>query len=674
MGIDDLDLPIARVCVDSPLPHLDRLFDYLIPNELSEQVVRGCRVRVRFSGRLLDGYVLARVARTEHAGRLAPLAKVISPESVLSAEVALVARAVADRYAGTLSDVLRLAVPPRRARPEQLPAMGPGVTPERPTSPQWGAYPYGTSYLDALAEGRPARAVLTLRPGEDWPARLAEAAATTAAGGRGALVVLPDAREVDRLDAALSDLCGGQGAMHVVLTADLKPEERYRRFLAVRRGTVRVVIGTRAAAFAPVADLGLVAIWDDGDDLHAELRAPYPHAREVLLLRAHLGNCATLIAGWACSTESAALIESDWARDIAATRDHVRSAAPRIQAAGDDVEQARDSAARSARLPSLALRVAREALAAGAPVLVQVPRRGYIPSLACDRCRATARCGHCAGPLGQASAGSGAASCRWCARPATAWECPICGARRLRAAVSGAGRTAEELGRAFPGVPIHNSGRTAAGGALASVGDGPALVVSTPGAEPVASSGYAAALLLDSWALLGRADLRAGEETMRRWLGAASLVRSAGEGGQVIVMADSGHPIVQALIRWDPAGLAARELAERAELGFPPAVRLAMLTATAQAAEQLLGAVALPASAEVLGPVPLSDGLGPGHDGDLAGATVEQPGHPLVRYLIRTPRADGAGLARALHAGQALRSAAKAAEHVRVQLDPIDIG
>ncbi len=161
---------------------------------------------------------------------------------------------------------------------------------------------------------------------------------------------------------------------------------------------------------------------------------------------------------------------------------------------------------------------------------------------------------------------------------------------------------------------------------------------------------------------------------MRRWLGAASLVRSAGEGGQVIVMADSGHPIVQALIRWDPAGLAARELAERAELGFPPAVRLAMLTATAQAAEQLLGAVALPASAEVLGPVPLSDGLEPGHDGDLAGATVEQPGHPLVRYLIRTPRADGAGLARALHAGQALRSAAKAAEHVRVQLDPIDIG
>lgn len=198
-------------------------------------------------------------------------------------------------------------------------------------------------------------------------------------------------------------------------------------------------------------------------------------------------------------------------------------------------------------------------------------------------------------------------------------------------------------------------------------------MVATPGAEPVAECGYGAALLLDSWALLGRADLRAGEETLRRWLGAASLVRSAGDGGQVIVMADSGHPVVQALIRWDPAGLAARELGERRELGFPPALRLATLTATAPAAEQLLDSVVLPPSAEVLGPVPLPDESRPGR-GTAAGSVDGEPAPPLVRYLVRVPRADGAALARALHSGQALRSAAKATEHVRVQLDPVDIG
>ena len=67
-----------------------------------------------------------------------------------------------------------------------------------------------------------------------------------------------------------------------------------RRAVAIARGSVRVVIGTRAAAFAPVRDLGLVAIWDDGDDLHDEPRAPYPHAREVLLMRAHETGCAAV--------------------------------------------------------------------------------------------------------------------------------------------------------------------------------------------------------------------------------------------------------------------------------------------------------------------------------------------------------------------------------------------
>ena len=89
-------------------------------------------------------------------------------------------------------------------------------------------------------------------------------------------MVVPDARDLDRLDTAVTAVLGpGQ---HAALHASLGPAERYRRFLRVRRGQVRVVLGTRAAAFAPRRELGLVAIWDDGDDLHAEPRAPYPHA------------------------------------------------------------------------------------------------------------------------------------------------------------------------------------------------------------------------------------------------------------------------------------------------------------------------------------------------------------------------------------------------------------
>jgi len=359
--------------------------------------------------------------------------------------------------------------------------------------------------------------------------------------------------------------------------------------------------------FAPVRDLGLVVIWDDGDDLHAEPRAPYPHAREVLALRAHRAGAGALIGGFARTAEAARLIGTGWAAAITADRPTVRSCAPQVRAAGADAELARDGAARSARMPSLALRMLRAGLAHG-PVLVQVPRGGYAPSLACVRCRKHARCTYCHGPL-ELSSGHAMPSCLWCGRPAGNWRCDgrlsdpqtlserPCGGDRFRMLTVGVQRTAEELGRAFANVKVLSS---AGDSVLAHVSDQPALVVATPGAEPVAAGGYAAALLLDGWSLLARRDLRAGEEALRRWLNAAALVRSGGEGGKVVVMAEPGLAPVQALVRWDPVWHARRELADRGELHYPPLARVAELTGTPAAVAEELRLLRLPETAEVL--------------------------------------------------------------------------
>ena len=626
--------PVARVAVDTGVAHLDRPFDYAVPAALAEQARPGCRVRVRFAGRLVDGIVLARADTTDHVGALTPLHALVSPEPVLTAEVAQLARAVADRSAGTLYDVLRLALPPRHARVEAEPPR-PRADPVEPPRPgSWQRYPTGPAYLDALRELAP-RAVWNALPGPTWPDEVAAAVQACVAGGRGAVVVLPDARDVDRVSAALA------AVPHVALRADLGPAERYRRWLAVRRGQVRAVVGTRAAAFAPVADLGLVVLWDDGDDLHAEPRSPYVHAREVLVLRAHLAGAAALLGGHARTAEAQVLLDTGWARELVADRATVRACAPRVDGTSDD-DLARDPMARAARIPALAFAAARESLAAGAPVLVQVPRRGYLPSLACARDRTPARCQLCRGPL--ASAGRGEVpGCRWCGHLAADWRCPVCEGRALRSGVVGSRRTAEELGRAFPGVTVRTSGRD---DVLATVPAGGALVVATPGAEPVADGGYGAVLLLDGWSLLTRPDLRAGEEALRRWFAAAALARPAGQGGRVVVVADRGLVPVQALTRWDPAGAAARELAERAALGFPPATRMASLTGPPAAVAELLAALA--GAGEVLGPV---------QDGE------------AERALLRVPRAEGLALAAAVRAASAVRSARKA-EPVRVELDP----
>ena len=658
-------LPVARVAVDISLAHLDRPFDYLVPAGLDETAVPGCRVRVRFAGQLVDGYLLDRTETSEHQGRLARLERVVSPEPVLTPEIFDLARAVADRYAGTLADVLRLAIPPRHATAERE-APEASATPStdpvpRPGPGSWVRYPAGQAFLDALAEGRPVRAAWSVLPGPQWPAEIAIAAATTAAAGRGAVIVVPDARDLARVDEALA--CVGPSAGgHVCLTADLGPAERYRRWLAALRGAVKIVAGTRGAMFAPVSRLGLVVLWDDGDDLHAEPRAPYPNAREVLALRAHRSDAAALIGGFARTAELTQLVAAGWAKPLTGSLEALRQAAPRVRAAPDEAELARDAAAMTARLPSLALRSARSALSgdargagagtalAAGPVLVQVPRRGYLAALACGRCRAQARCATCGGPLQVAGSGQ-VPGCRWCGALAADWTCPRCGSDRLRAAVTGAARTAEELGRAFPGVPVRTSGGQQV---LTAVPAEPALVIATPGAEPVAADGYAAALLLDGWALLGRPSLRAAEETLRRWLNAAALVRPA---GSVLVMAESALPAVQALIRWDPVSFSERELAERAELGFPPAVRMAAITGSPAAVAEFVGSAELPPRAEVLGPVPLGG--------------VDSPEES--RTLIRISRPDGLALARALHAAQAHRSARKDGAAVRVQLDPAEV-
>jgi len=123
------ELPVARVAVDVPLAHLDRPFDYAVPEHLDADARVGVRVRVRFAGRLVDGFVLERVAASEHPGRLAWLEKVVSTEQALPPEIAALCRAVADRYGGVLADVLRLALPPRHARVEAESARAAAVRP-----------------------------------------------------------------------------------------------------------------------------------------------------------------------------------------------------------------------------------------------------------------------------------------------------------------------------------------------------------------------------------------------------------------------------------------------------------------------------------------------------------------------------------------------------------------
>lgn len=702
------DLPVARVLIESSLPHLDRPFDYSVPAALDAEAQPGVRVKVKFNGQELAGYLLERAAASDAGHPLVPLHKVISPVPVLTPAVAELAGRIAARYAGTVSDVLRVAVPPRMAKLEKEFAPGGSLDPElfradlpgaevgseengsathaaiQPAAAGsgWASYRNGPAFLAHLGAGESPRAVLTALQGYGpggWPRLVAEAVAAVRLSGRGAIVVVPDYRDLDRVESALLDVLPAGDVAR--LTADDGQTPRYRSFLRLLSGAAGVAVGTRSAAYAPVENLGLVVCWDDGDDLHIEQRSPYAHSREVLLLRAGQEGAACLLAAHSRSTESERLVASGWARAVDAERTVVRRTVPRVLNTADSFELEHDPLARIARLPGAAWRAAKEGLERG-PVLVQVARAGYAPSLVCENCREPARCTACSGPLAIAGPSGGIASvpqCRWCSAPAPAWRCGTCNGVRLRRGSTGALRTAEELGRAFPGKPVITSSGDQV---KATVPDSKSLVVATVGAEPVAPRGYAAALLLDGDSLLRRENLRAGEDAVRRWFNAAALVRPAPDGGLVVITADDAAG-VGALLRWDPAGYASRELALRQELELPPAVRVASVTGGRTAVGHFTEAVQQRLAAQgtvlrVAGPAPvvLPAAAGPGRpasrDASSRDSSPRDAGEE-VRTLLFIPYARAAEVTAVLRAVKAAAAAKRSDDPVQLRLDGVDV-
>lgn len=623
--------PVAQVRIDSPVPHLDRVFDYAVPATLDAAVVVGVRVRVRFSGRLIDGLVVGRREVSDAPGELRPIDRVIGVEPVVTAETMGLIEAVATRMAGTFWDVVRSAVPPRHARAEAA-AVAEREWHPRAVGNAWTAYAQGDALLRHLAGSEPVRAVWSAAPATPWTEQIGDAVRTVLAQPDGdVVVVVPDAWDVEQLRATLDDLEPTTG----VLTADQGPEARYRQFVRILRGQARLVIGTRNAVFAPVPNLRLLVVWNDGEEPMWEPHAPYWNARDVAALRSHLTGCALLVGAPARSPEAQSWCASGWARSLTPTRARIAQAAPIVRAIEQD-DAARDAAAASARIPHTAWLVAKEGLRTG-PVLVHVARRGYLPTVACAQCRMPAACA-CGGALALPSR-TAAATCVRCGTIAENWRCATCGSGRMRAGAIGVERTAEEFGRAFPDVRIVWSDGERP---VRSVGAEPALVVATAGVEPVADGGYAAVLLLDARAQLMRPTLRAGEDVAQRWFAAASLARPR---AHVVVTAENASTVVQSLVRWDAVWLAERELADRASAGLPPAVRAAVLRGEVEAVMEVERALTVPH--RTLGPV----------DG---------------RSIVLVGRDHGTRLAHEVKAIAATRSA-KSLPVVTAVLDPRDL-
>ena len=210
-------------------------------------------------------------------------------------------------------------------------------------------------------------------------------------------------------------------------------------------------------------------------------------------------------------------------------------------------------------------------------------------------------------------------SCSVCEKASIDWRCGECQDQRVRPLGIGSERTVEELGKAFPGIPVHSS---TADMRIEDLDESPRIVVATSGCEPRAEAGYQAVILLDGEFLSARAELDALQDLRRRWKFSVSLLAAAGE---VFASLPDNHPIVKSFLMPNSLEFLNRELAERRELQLPPAVALAVMSPAPSGG--------VPESVRILGTA------------ERAVLTCEWEVAPVLREYLRSER-DAASLAK----------------------------
>lgn len=597
----------ARVAVAVAGAHLDRPFDYAVPDGWAVDV--GHRVRVDFAGQRPEGWVtgLADEPATD-VERVKPLRAHLSAVPCFAAGDLTWLRWVAERWASTLAATLRLAVPARVAgvdadvaRWGRPPAWHPA---ERPPCPAgaWKPYPASRLLNGAAARAEPGAWWLRPLPGDDAEAMLADLVNRCLGAGRRALVLAPDPGS-PLLDLALG-VAGPAGADLRAAGpgegAGAARRRRYRDFLRARLGHAQVVVGERGAALTPVPELGLIVLADEANPAWKERRTPRHHARDAALGIARLRRAPAVVTGSLPSPGLWRHLADGHVTAVRPPRTVERQRHPRV----DVVDTGVPLPSRRGRLAAETNHALADAVDAGRAAVVLAARRGEGTRLACRACRARRACPVCDAALAPADDGGESWTCATCGWTGAAFACTECGGFDTAPLAAGAGRLAHELARAHPDAEVARMEGFDADGPRTR----PAIGVLTRGsvvARPrwLDDEPAAVAVLPDADAWLARPRLDAAEDALRLWLALARWCERL-----VIQTREPGNATIQALVRGDPDGFWTAELERRAELRFPPAASLVRLTCRDGPGEA--GAVAgelrpaLPAGDEVWGPDP----------------------------------------------------------------------
>ncbi len=537
---------IARVRIPSPLPALDKEFDYLVPPEMGS-VTFGQLVRVPFGKdkSAKTAVVVGVESESTFNGQLSEIEAIETQFPLLTIEQLELAQSVSERFLGSVSELLSSILPKRMLRVEK------NWSPNQGSSTEQSKQSSGKRiYLQPAAT----------RVGElpNWAITFAQMSLEYAKKNLSVLVALPDFRDLQNFEKAMS-LIGQRDLLQVIHSGNTE-SENYLTYLKAT-SSPGVYVGLRSAIFLPSANLGALLVLDDGDDSHTDPSSPYWNTRDVALIRQSLEGCDLVFTSLSPSSEVVRLVELGYLKHISEASERP---AVKVTASKDRLEEGTYSAIASA-------------LKANHPVLVQIANLGYATAVACVKCSNQRVC-NCSARIWIDPQRK--FRCRSCKASGELPPCS-CGERRIRIVRTGSSAMVEWLKKSFPEANvIHSSAEER----ITEIEVGPNLVISTPGSEPEVAGGYRYVVLADAFSMVGAPKLRALERSLLFWANAAEKVAKDG----VVVFVGLTDRLATLMGQMDFYTAMKEDFLERTELGLPPTRRIASVSSNSATDLELL--------------------------------------------------------------------------------------
>ncbi len=401
--------------------------------------------------------------------------------------------------------------------------------------------------------------------------------------GMGALILVP---EIGLTSQLLERFRGRFGHSVACLHSAYPERERMSAWRRVKNGEAPIVVGTRSAVFAPLPNLGMIAVDEEHDGSYKQEESPRYHARDTGIVRARNLGVPVVLGSATPSMESYTRARGGRYRLSVLPHRPAGGVLPKVR-----LVDLRKNTGPDPKTPELLTRdlaaAMRERLARGEQTLLFLNRRGFSSAILCRDCGESIPCPHCSIPLTFHREGGGRVQCHWCDYSARApHRCPSCGSERVGYFGVGTQRVEEAVRARFPSARVQRLDRDTARRAGAydrifgAMRDGEIDILI--GTQMVAKGHDFPRLTLVGVVVadvgLHVPDFRAGERTFQLLTQVAGRAGRADLPGEVIIQTfRPDHDAVQCARAHDYVGFYKREALARDRMGYPPYRRLARL-------------------------------------------------------------------------------------------------